>query len=202
MVSELANVKPVIDKYKGQKRALIPVLQDVQEKCNWLPPEVLRYVAQSLDIPLIDVYSVATFYASFRLQPRGRHLCTSCMGTACHVRGAPIIYDHLERRLGIRAGETTADMKYSLERVNCLGACALAPLVVVDGEYYGQMNVTKMDSVLRQIESRETAAQRARSQKSKARKATVKRTQPRKPKEKVLSKKGSAKKQSKRKSRP
>jgi len=191
MASELAKAKPVIDKYKGQRRALIPILQDVQEKCNWLPPEVLEYVAKSLNVPLINVYSVATFFKSFSLQPRGRHVCTVCLGTACHVRGGPIILSHFERKLGIPVGETSADRKYTLERVNCLGACALAPLVVVDGEYYGQMNVTKANKVIEKIECQEQIPQ----------KSPVSKTKPRKPKKKGSVKKSATKKRSSRKVR-
>lgn len=176
MAQELAKAKPIIDKYKGQRRALIPILQDVQEKCNWLPPEVLEYVAQSLKIPLIDVYSVATFFKSFSLEPRGRHVCTVCLGTACHVRGGSIILSHFERKLGIPVGETSADRKYTLERVNCLGACALAPLVVVDGNYYGRMNVTKVDRILEKIETEEVEAVK----KPVSKKAKVRRTKGRK----------------------
>lgn len=178
MASELVKAKPIIDKYKGEKRALIPILQDVQEKCNWLPPDVLEYVAESIKVPLIDVYSVATFYTSFRLKPRGKHLCTACMGTACHVRGAPIILDHIQNKLGVEAGQTTPDMKYSLERVNCLGACALAPLVVVDGDYYGQMNITKVDSVLRQLGGGRAARKKAK--RTASRKSSVKKSKSKK----------------------
>ena len=91
---------------------------------------------------------MATFYKSFSLEPRGRHICTVCMGTACHVRGGAAVLEHFERKLGLRAGETSPDGEYTLERVNCLGACALAPLAVVDGRYYGQMTETKANQIL------------------------------------------------------
>ncbi len=142
-------VRLTVDKYGRRKRSLISILQDLQIRFRWLPPGVLGEVAHELGIPLSHVYSVATFYKSFSLKPRGRHICTVCMGTACHVRGGEAVLDHFERKLGIRAGETTADGEYSLERVNCLGACALAPLAVVDGTYYGQMNEAKADEALK-----------------------------------------------------
>lgn len=150
-MAEPAVVQRVVAKYHRQKRALIPILQDVQDVCQWLSSETLAEVARELDLPVAHVWSVATFYKSFSLKPRGRHVCTVCMGTACHVRGGAAILEHFERKLGIHAGETSADQEYTLERVNCLGACALAPLAIVDGRYYGQMNETKANAVLETI---------------------------------------------------
>lgn len=143
-----AVVRGVVEKYGGRKRAIIQILQDLQERLRWLAPETLEAAARELDVPLAHVYSVATFYKSFSLEPRGRHLCTVCMGTACHVRGGAAILEHIERKLGIRAGETSPGREYTLERVNCLGACALAPLAVVDGHYHGQMTETKANQIL------------------------------------------------------
>lgn len=151
MAAEPESVQTVIDKYHGQQRALIPILQDVQDEYQWLSPEILEAVAIGLSLPLAHVYSVATFYKSFSLEPRGRHICTVCTGTACHVRGGANVLEHFEQKLGLRAGDTSADREYTLERVNCLGACALAPLVVVDGQYYGQMNETKANAILKKI---------------------------------------------------
>ncbi len=144
-------VARVVDKYGGRKRSLIPILQDLQEHFRWLPAEVLDEVAGLLGLAPAHVWSVATFYKSFSLEPRGRHTCTVCLGTACHVRGGAMILEHFERKLGVPAGHTSADGEYTLERVNCLGACALAPLVVVDGEYHGQMTETKANEVLKKI---------------------------------------------------
>lgn len=148
MSSEPTVVRGVVARYHGEKRALIPILQDIQDRLRWLSSETLDDVARELDISPAHVYSVATFYKSFSLRPRGRHICTVCMGTACHVRGGGAVLEHFERKLGIAAGQTSADGEYTLERVNCLGACALAPLVVADGRYYGQMNETKANAVL------------------------------------------------------
>lgn len=151
MNSEPTLVQTVVGHYERRKRSLIPILQDIQESSRWLSPDMLDEVARELEIPPAHVYSVATFYRSFSLAPRGRHICTVCMGTACHVRGGAIILEHLERKLGIRAGQTTPDKEYTLERVNCLGACALAPLAVVDSRYYGKMTEIKADAVLKAL---------------------------------------------------
>jgi len=141
----------------GRRRALIQVLQDVQDRFHWLPPEALEHIAGALGVPLVQVYGVATFYRSFSLEPRGRHVCTVCLGTACHVRGGAAVLEQFERKLGIPAGATTPDGKYTLERVNCLGACALAPLAVIDGRYYSRMTEAKAEAVLAAIEKDEGA---------------------------------------------
>jgi NADH-quinone oxidoreductase subunit E len=148
MQKSTRTIGDIVKKYGGRRRAVIQVLQDLQERDRWLAPETLEEVARELEIPLAHVYSVATFYKAFSLKPRGRHICTVCMGTACHVRGGASILEHFERKLGIRAGETTPGGDITLERVNCLGACALAPLAVVDGRYYGQMSEARADGVL------------------------------------------------------
>ena len=147
-------VRDVVRRYGGRQRALIQVLQDLQDHFRWLPPDVLEAAAEELGLPLARVFSVATFYKSFSLVPRGRHICTICMGTACHVRGGAAVLEHFERKLGLKAGETSDDGEVSLERVNCLGACALAPLAVVDGRYYGQMSEAKADEVLEPLMGR------------------------------------------------
>jgi NADH:ubiquinone oxidoreductase subunit E len=141
----------------GRRRALIQVLQDIQDRFQWLPPEALEHVAEALGVPLVQVYGVATFYKSFSLSPRGRHICTVCLGTACHVRGGGAVLEEFERRLGIAVGQTTPDGAFTLERVNCLGACALAPLAVVDGRYHGQMTEAKVKPILAEAEKDESA---------------------------------------------
>ncbi len=143
-----SEIEALTGKFRGRKRALIQALQDVQDRLHWLPPEALESVAAALGVPLVQVYGVATFYRSFSLSPRGRHVCTVCLGTACHVRGAGAVLEAFERKLGIAAGQTTPDGRYTLERVNCLGACALAPLAVVDGRTHGQMTEAKVGAVL------------------------------------------------------
>ena len=122
---------------------LIPILQDIQEHFNYLPKEALEKVSGELAMPLRDVYGVATFYRTFSLTPKGKHICTVCLGTACHVRGGSRIVDALSDEFGIKPSETTEDMNLTLETVNCLGCCAIGPVVVMDGEYYGEMTSQK-----------------------------------------------------------
>jgi len=127
----------IIEKHRGRPAALLSVLQDVQEEVHWLPREILVAVAESLDVPLTQVYRVASFYRALSLEPRGQHLIRVCTGTACHLRGAPGILDAIRREVGIGPGETSDDMMFSVETVNCLGACALAPVITLDGKYHG-----------------------------------------------------------------
>ncbi len=143
------KVDSLIDGYADKKEQLISLLQDVQAEFNYLPRDVLVRVSKNLDIPISQVFSVATFFRAFSLKSRGRHLITVCLGTACHVRGGHRLVDKLERDYGVKPGETTEDMKFTLETVNCLGCCALGPVVVVDGKYESQMNADKLDRVLR-----------------------------------------------------
>jgi len=137
--------------YKGNNRDLLSVLHEVQQEHGYLPEERLRGIASMLGMPLIDVYGVATFYKSFSLTPRGRHQIRACLGTACHVRGADRVVEELERRLDIRRGETSRDGEFSLETVMCLGCCAIGPVLVVDGKYYGEVTTAKLESILKTI---------------------------------------------------
>jgi NADH-quinone oxidoreductase subunit E len=143
------KVDSLIDSYDGNKEQLISLLQDVQAEFNYLPQDVLVKISQKLDIPLSQVFSVATFFRAFSLKPRGRHLVTVCMGTACHIRGGRRLVEKMERDYGIKPGETTEDERFTLETVNCLGCCALGPVAVVDGKYESQMTPDKLDRVLR-----------------------------------------------------
>ncbi len=127
---------------------MISILEEVQQKYGYLPAEALQAVAQAMDRPLVDVYGLATFYRFFRLEPRGKHLCSVCVGTACHVRGAQPVKDEFEKQLQVKAGETTADGEFTLETVNCLGACALGPVVVMDGHYNSSVNATKVGQII------------------------------------------------------
>jgi NADH-quinone oxidoreductase subunit E len=136
----------------GADTPLISVLEEIQARHRYLPREAIILVSERLGLPLSQVYSVATFYNAFSLERHGRHGVCVCVGTACHVRGAQRILDRLEEKLGIKPGETTPDWKYSLDTVHCLGACALGPIVVVDGEYSGQMHPQKVDDLLGEIE--------------------------------------------------
>ena len=147
------KVKAILNNHDRQKRTLIPILQDIQAEYNYLPELALRIVARSLEVPLIDVISVATFYRAFSLKPRGKHVITVCLGTACHVRGGPKILSEFEKKLNIRAGETTGDNRFTLESVNCLGACALGPIAVIDGNYFGQMKIRAVDRLIKKFGS-------------------------------------------------
>jgi NADH:ubiquinone oxidoreductase subunit E len=147
--AEELKVKKYIKKYSNEKKALISILQDIQEEYNYLPQEALKIVSKTLAVPLIDIIGVATFYRAFSLEPRGKHLITVCLGTACHVRGGPKILDEFERKLNIEAGETSKDGQFSLETVACLGCCAIGPVVVVDGNYYAQTTIRNVGSILK-----------------------------------------------------
>jgi NADH:ubiquinone oxidoreductase subunit E len=138
----------VLSNYKGEREDLIPVLQDTQEVFRYLPAAAMRDIARFLNITVNTVYGVATFYAQFKLTPLGKKVIRVCRGTACHVRGSPKVLAEMEKRLGIKAGETTPDMAYTLETVACIGACALAPTMTIDGETHGKMTTRKVAEVL------------------------------------------------------
>jgi NADH-quinone oxidoreductase subunit E len=152
---EAATIEGILERHERAPSAIIAILQDVQEEVNYLPEGALRFVAERLDIPVAKVYNLATFYRAFSLEPRGRHQIYVCTGTACHVRGAVKIRDALEREMGIRAGETDEQLEFTLETVNCLGACALGPVVVVDGEYHGQMTGAKAVRLVKKLRQSE-----------------------------------------------
>ena len=143
------KINQIINKYQGDASSLIQVLLEIQRENHWLPKEVLEEVSKKLEVPLNRVRHIATFYKAFSLIPRGRHEIHVCMGTACHVRGSSRILDAVHRTIGIRPGETDLDLKFSLETVNCLGCCALGPVMVVDGEYHGKMAPAKAEDVLK-----------------------------------------------------
>ena len=145
----IEKVGAILNSYQNDSRWLVSILQDIQAEYNYLPKDTLVEVSQGLAVPLSRVYSVATFFKSFSLKPRGRHLINVCLGTACHVRGAVKVVEKIERELKIGSGGTTEDLKFTLETVNCVGACALGPIVIIDGEYHGQMRTDKVDPVLK-----------------------------------------------------
>jgi NADH-quinone oxidoreductase subunit E len=144
----VGKTKEIVKKHGKDKSSLIAVLQDIQDVFNYLPKEALTSAGIALGIPASRVYEVATFYTTFSLKPRGEHIVKICMGTACHVRGASAIQDKMERTIGIKPGETSADKKFTLETVNCVGACALGPVVVIDTEYHGQVTMAKVDKII------------------------------------------------------
>jgi NADH-quinone oxidoreductase subunit E len=144
------SVESILSKWNNDDASLISILLDIQSEYNYLPKEALITVAERLNVPLIRVYSAATFYKVFSLKPRGKHIINVCIGTACHVRGGQRIVEEVKRKLDIDVGETTGDKLFTLETVRCLGACALGPVVVVDKDYHGQMNTKKVDVLLQQ----------------------------------------------------
>jgi NADH-quinone oxidoreductase subunit E len=143
------KIDQIIDRYTSEEGGLIQLLLDVQRELNWVPKEVVQRISDRLQVPLSQIYRVASFYKSMSLKPRGRHLVNVCLGTACQVRGGPRLMDRVREILGINPGETTQDMKFTLERVNCLGCCALGPVMVVDGEYHGKLMPAKAEEILK-----------------------------------------------------
>ena len=141
------SIQEILDRH-SQDKGLISFLEDIQNKYGYLPADALKSVASKTGRSLVDIYGVATFYRYFSLKPRGKHLVSACLGTACHVRGAPAVVNEIERQLGIKAGCTTPDNLFTLETVNCLGACALGPVVVVDGHYFSKMRKSKVKGIL------------------------------------------------------
>jgi NADH-quinone oxidoreductase subunit E len=154
---DVSEINAIINQVALGDGSLINALEEVQERFRYLPPEALILASERLGVPLSQAYSVATFYNAFSLKPKGKHCLNVCMGTACHVRGSVQVLDRLETKLGIRNGGTTRDHLFTLETVNCLGACALGPIVVTDGEYSGQMTPQKTDQLLKSILRAEAA---------------------------------------------
>lgn len=147
------HIEKIIANHDGKQGALISILEDIQDLYHYLPEEALRTVARETGQRLVDVYGVATFYKAFSLKPRGKHLISVCMGTACHVRSAPGIVDEFTRQLGLRPGETTEDGEFTLETVNCLGTCALGPIVVADGKYFSNVKRSDVKKILQKAGS-------------------------------------------------
>jgi len=143
------KIDQILDRYAGGEGVLIQLLLDVQTEWRWIPKEAVQRISDRLQIPLSQVYRVASFYKAMSLKPRGRHLVSVCLGTACQVRDGPRVMDRVRDVLGINPGETTPDTKFTLERVNCLGCCALGPVMVVDGEYHGKMVPAKAEEILK-----------------------------------------------------
>ena len=145
---ELNVADVVVDKYGQKPWALISILQDIQEEAGYLPPDMLKRVAEKMDIPLTQIYGVATFYKSLSLTPQGKHIVTFCVGTACHVRGADRVLAEVSDLLGVEPGQTTTDGEFTLKVANCLGACAIGPVMVLDGKYHGKMSASKAKKLL------------------------------------------------------
>ena len=151
MQVSVSEIYDIIEQEALGDGSLISILERIQVSYRYLPPEALILASGRLGVPLSQAYSVATFYNAFSLKPKGKYCLQVCMGTACHVRGSPQLLDHLEARVNIQAGNTTRDRLFTLETVNCLGACALGPIIVTNGEYSGQVTVQKAGSLIKRI---------------------------------------------------
>ncbi len=150
MDADLQAVREIASKHGKDRSALISVLQDIHAEYNYLPEGSLEIVSREMGVPLSSIYGVATFFRAFSFKPRGRHLATVCTGTACHVRGATKLLSEAEAKLGVSPGGTTRDGRFTLETVNCLGCCAVGPLMVVDGEYHGEMTPKRVEAVIKE----------------------------------------------------
>jgi NADH-quinone oxidoreductase subunit E len=148
---DLKSVDLIVDKYQEKKTALISILHDVQDRYKYLPDEALKMVASRLHMDINQIYGVATFYKSFTLVPQGKHSITLCLGTACHVRGGPKILKEFKDLLQVEPGQTTGDGQFSLNVVNCLGVCAIGPVLMVDGKFYGEMNPVRAKSIIEKV---------------------------------------------------
>ncbi len=151
----VSEIHQIIDRAARDNESIISALEEIQRRYRYLPYEALVLASERLGVPLSQAYAVATFYNAFSLKPKGKYCLQICMGTACHVRGSPQILSQMETRFNIKAGETTSDHLFTLETVNCLGACALGPIVVVNDEYHGQMTVQKSDALTKRIMRKE-----------------------------------------------
>ena len=144
----------IVENYKPEKRFTLAILQDIQNKFNFIPREAIFYISEYLNVPVSEIYSMATFYKALSLTPKGKHIIKVCNGTACHIRGSKTLLDEITDLLKIKPGETTPDGLFSVEIVNCLGACALAPVMVIDDKYYGAMTKEKVIEVINEYKER------------------------------------------------
>jgi len=151
----MLDIDEILERYPGQPQYLISLLQDIQAEYHYISPECLRLACDHVGVPLTRAWSVATFYRSFSLEPRGEHEIKVCQGTACHLRNAQRLVDALEEALQVKAGQTTEDLRFSLDTVNCLGACALSPVVMIDHDYLGRATAGAVKRKIRQLEKAE-----------------------------------------------
>lgn len=149
------ELKAVFKKYENVPGCLMPVLQDAQDIYGYLPIEVQRMIADALEISLSEVYGVATFYSQFSLTPKGQHRISVCLGTACYVKGADKVLEEIETQLGIKAGECTADRKFSIDTCRCVGACGLAPVIMIDDKVYGKVTPDQVAEILEEYKDSE-----------------------------------------------
>ncbi|MCM8771954.1 MAG: NAD(P)H-dependent oxidoreductase subunit E [candidate division WOR-3 bacterium] len=147
------EVDKILEKNGWSKNKIVGILQDIQDSYSYLPEDILIYISEKLNIPLSQIYSISTFYRAFSLKPKGKYRIKVCLGTACHVRGGYMIAEFLKNKFGILPGETTEDGLFSFDTVNCLGACAIGPIVVINEKYYGQMDVRKTEKIIKGLEN-------------------------------------------------
>jgi NADH:ubiquinone oxidoreductase subunit E len=157
------TLEQILEGRRSQPNQLIEVLQDVQQNYGYIPKEAMQIVSQGLGVPIIEVYRVASFYKAFRLKPSGKHVLTMCTGTACHVRGSHLLLDHAISQLGIKPGEVTPDGLFSIEHVNCLGACALGPIVAENGSYHHHMTPGKLRKLIETLRRQKTEKKDAKA---------------------------------------
>ncbi|MEO0084768.1 MAG: NAD(P)H-dependent oxidoreductase subunit E [candidate division WOR-3 bacterium] len=149
---DLNKVDEILKKHNNDRSMLVAILQDIQDEFHYLPKEALYHLSKQLTLPLPEIYDVATFYKAFSLKPRGKHTCNVCMGTACHVRGSPVILETAKNYLQIEPGQTTKNMQFTLNTVNCVGACAVGPVIQIDNELYGNLTSVKTIQLLKKFE--------------------------------------------------
>jgi len=154
------KLQEIIEKHKGQRGALIPILHEAQELYGYLPLNVQKKISESLGVPLSEVYGVITFYTRFSLKPKGKYNIQVCMGTACYVKGANLILEKLQEKLGIHVGDCTEDMLFSLEACRCIGACGLAPVIMINGEVYGRLKPEDVDGIIEKYRKQEEMAEK------------------------------------------
>jgi len=154
MTKNLSKIKKIIDAYKGKKGILIPLLQDIQKENGYVPNEAVKLIAKTFDMYPSEIYGVLTFYTQFYTSPRGKHTVKVCQGTACHVMGGKALLDYISDKLEISDGETTADGLFSLERVACLGCCGMAPVIMIDEDFYGGCDFKKVDQIFQKYDAK------------------------------------------------
>ena len=146
---DIQKIRAIIKEHREEMGKLMPVLQHINKEYNYLPPDLLRHISKELDIPLVAIYQIATFYNAFHLEPRGKHIVTVCVGTACHVKGAPGLVEALQQELNINVGETTEDMSFTLETARCFGCCGLAPVITVNENVYGKLKREEIPKIIK-----------------------------------------------------
>ncbi|MHA1988264.1 MAG: NADH-quinone oxidoreductase subunit NuoE family protein [Promethearchaeota archaeon] len=148
---EKAEIEEILKNYEDERGNLISILQKIQETFRYLPSSVLHYISQRLKIALAEIYSIATFYTQFKFNELGKNNLICCDGTACHVKGSPLLLDFVENELGIKSGETTSDKMFSIESVACLGCCAISPVCIINGEIYGDLTLKKLRNLIKKL---------------------------------------------------